>query len=102
MLNSLRTSGATVPLKLRSRTVSMAFGTISFFMADEDRTVRVDIHRDVLAAIGPPPKTKADYVERLWQRRRQFEQIAALKYEDGEYREEVSVLVVNITQSDIA
>jgi hypothetical protein len=71
-------------------------------MADKDRTVRVDINRDLLESIGgPSPKTKDGYIERLVKHRRKFEQIAAHKYDEGEYRAEVGVLVVDITPSDL-
>ena len=39
-------------------------------------------------------KSKDGYIERPVKHRRKFEQIAAQKYDEGEYRAEVSVLVV--------
>jgi len=90
-------------LSFRSDAISVAFGTASFFMADHDTTVRVDVSQNVLAKIGgPPPKTKAGYVQRLYQHRRRFAQIAAFKYDEGDYRPEVRVLVVDITEGDLA
>ena len=89
-------------LAVKSRAVSVAFGVVSFFMADEDRTVRVDVARDVLARVGdPPPNSKATYVERLLRYRRLFAQIAAAKYDEGQYSPEVKVLVVRITADDL-
>jgi len=45
-------------LSFRSSAVSVAFGTVSFFMVDHGKTVRVDVSQDVLAKIGgTPPKT---------------------------------------------
>jgi hypothetical protein len=53
-------------LTFRSGAISVAFGTVSFFLADDDKTIRVDIARDVLANIGGPPlKSKEAYLERL-------------------------------------
>jgi hypothetical protein len=91
-----------IALAVKSRAVSDAFGVVSFFMADEDRTVRVDVARDVLARVGdPPPNSKATYVERLLRNRRLFAQIAAAKYDEGQYSPEVKVLVVRITADDL-
>ena len=89
-------------LALKSHTISIAFGTVSFFMADDDRTIRVDIGQDLLARVGgPPPATKDGYVKRLVRHQRQFAQIAALKYHRGLYEPEVRVLVVRITANDL-
>jgi hypothetical protein len=41
-------------------------------------------------------------VQRLSQHRRRFAQIAAFKYDEGDYRPEVRVLVVDITEGDLA
>jgi hypothetical protein len=72
-------------------------------MADHGRTVRVDVSQDVLAKIGgTPPKTKAGFVQQLCQHRKRFAQIAAFKYDEGDYRPEVRVLVVDITQADLS
>ena len=91
-----------IAIAVKSRSVSVAFGVVSFFMADEDRTVRVDVARDVLARVGdPPPNSKATYVKRLLRNRRLFAQIAAAKYEEGQYSPEVKVLVVRITADDL-
>jgi hypothetical protein len=90
-------------LSFRSGAISVAFGTVSFFMADHDKTVRVDISQDVLAKIGgPPPKTKAGFVHLLGQHRRRFAQIAAFKYGEGDYRPEVRVFVIDITEADLS
>ena len=89
-------------LSLGSSAISVAFGSVSFFMADDTKTVRVDVRQDVLAKIGgPPPKTKAGLVRLLGQHRRRFAQIAAFKYDEGNYRPEVRVLVVDITEADL-
>jgi hypothetical protein len=89
-------------LTLKPTAVSVAFGTVSFFMADENRTVRVDVSQEALAkTCDPPPTTKAAFVEQLATYRRYFAKIAALKYAGGDYRTEVRVLVVNITPSDL-
>ena len=94
--------GASMSLSFRSSAVSVAFGTVSFFMVDHGKTVRVDVSQDVLAKIGDtPPKTKAGFVHRLYEHRKRFAQIAAFKYDEGDYRPEVRVLVVDITQADL-
>lgn len=65
-------------LALKTRAVSVAFETVSFFMVEDDRTIRVDASQALLAQIdGPPPKTKNGYVERLTRHKRLFAQIAA-------------------------
>jgi hypothetical protein len=91
-----------VELTVKTTAMSVAFGTVSFFMLDGDKTIRVDIGRDVLAHIGGPPlRSKEAYMERLAPYRRQFARIAALKYHAGRYEPEVRVLVVHITKSDL-
>ena len=88
---------------LSSRTAIVAFGTASFFMADEDRTIRVDVGKELLARIeSPPPASKDDYIERVSRYKRLFAQIAALKYHEGRYEPEVRVLVVRITADDLS
>lgn len=92
-----------MPLRVRSGAISVAFGTVSFFMADNDKTIRVDVGQDVLAKIGSsPPKTREGYAQLITRFRRHFERIAAFKYDEGDYRPEVRVLVVNITHSDFS
>lgn len=88
-------------LVLKTWATSVAFGTVSFFMADDDKTIRVDVAQDVLARTeGPPPVSKDEYVMRLIRYRRQFAQIAGVKYDDGQFEKEVNVLVVRITGDD--
>jgi hypothetical protein len=89
-------------LALKAWTVNVAFEAVSFFMADGDRTIRVDVSQDLLAQIdGPPPKSKNGYVERITRHRRLFAHIAAGKYDEGQYEPEVNVLVVRITIEDL-
>lgn len=89
-------------LALQSRAVSVAFGVVSFFMADGDRTIRVDVCRDLLARIdGPPHNSRDGYIEQLMRHRRQFAQIAAAKYDEGQYEPEVKVFVVRIAVDDL-
>ena len=88
-------------LTLKQQAVSIAFGTVSFFMADDNRTVRVDVSQDLLARIDGPPASKSGYVERLMRHQRQFAQIAAAKYDEGQYEAEVQVLVVRIEAHDL-
>ena len=91
-------------LALRTRSVSTAFGGVSFFMTDDDRTVRVDLSQELLARVaGPsPPKSKAGYVQCLLRHRQLFAHIAAAKYDEGQYQTEVNVSVVRITEQDLA
>jgi hypothetical protein len=89
-------------LALKAWAVSVAFGTVSFFMADDDRTIRVDVSQALLAQIdGPLPKSKDGYVERIARHRGLFAKIAAGKYDAGQYRPEVNVLVVRIDVDDL-
>jgi hypothetical protein len=72
-------------------------------MADDQRTVRVDVSKELLARIAtPPPKSPDEYIWGLNRYRRQFEQIAAVKYDEGRFHSEVKVLVVRITDADLA
>jgi hypothetical protein len=89
-------------LALKVGAISVAFGTASFFMVDDDRTIRVDVSQALLAQIdGPPPKSKGEYAGRLARHRRLFARIAAGKYDAGQYQPEVNVLVVRIDADDI-
>ena len=89
-------------LTRKSRDISVAFGTASFFMADDDKTVRVDVDQGLLACIeSPGPSTADGYRERLQRHRRQFTRIALLKYRAGLFKPEVRVLVVSITARDL-
>ena len=89
-------------LALKAGTISVAFGSVSFFMVEDDRTIRVDVSQTLLAQIdGPPPKTKGEYAGRPARHREVFAQIAADKYADGQYQPEVNVLVVRIDADDI-
>jgi hypothetical protein len=89
-------------LAAKSRAVSVAFGTFSFFLADGDTTVRVDVSRDVLARLGhAAPNCTRECVQRLQRYRSKFAQIAAAKYDEGEFESEVNVLVVRIATDDL-
>ena len=91
-----------MPLHRTKRAAIVAFGTVSFFMADDQRTVRVDVSQELLARIGhSPPKSQAGYISRLQRHGSLFEQIAAAKYEEGRFHPEVRVLVVQITEGDL-
>lgn len=82
--------------------VSVAFDSVSFFMADADKTVRVDVSRDLVSRIAfQPPKEKSDYLECLTRHKYLFAHIAALKYLGGDYELEVRVRVVRITRDDL-
>jgi hypothetical protein len=86
----------------KSSAVSVAFGTLSFFMADEERTVRVDIRKELLASLeGPLPRSPSDYLVCLAQRRHELEEIARVKYGEGRYGYEVNMMVVSITEEDL-
>jgi len=83
--------------------ISVAFGTASFFMTDNDRTVRVDVCQRLLASLEEPALTsKAQYVHRLLRYRSRFAQIASAKYDEGRFDFEVNVRVVRITADDLS
>jgi hypothetical protein len=89
-------------LALKSRAVSFAFGVGSFFLADRGTTVRVDVSSDLLARLaGSEAPSKAGLAELLVRHRARLAQIAAAKYDEGEYRPEVNVLVVRIDAHDL-
>ena len=89
-------------LTRKLRDISVAFGTASFFLADDDKTIRVDVDQGLLACIESPlPRTPEDYRERLVRHRREFSRIALLKYRAGLFKPEVRVLVVSITARDL-
>lgn len=89
-------------LTFSSTALSVAFGCASFFMTDGDETIRVDIAQEVFAELGHrSPRTKSELVQLLAGHRRRFARIAAFKYGAGDYRQEVRVLVVQITLSDL-
>ena len=91
-----------MPLARTQRAALVAFGTVSFFMADDQRTVRVDVSKELLAGIAtPPPKSQDDFIGRLQRHQALFEQIAAAKYDEGRFHSEVRVLVVQITEGDL-
>jgi hypothetical protein len=91
-----------MPLTFTPHAISIAFGTVSFFMADGDKTIRVDVPQDVLARIeGTPPRTKDGYLQQIARHRQALTKIAILKYGEGLFRPEVNVLVVRITQADL-
>ncbi len=91
-----------MPLALKSRAVSFAFGVGSFFLADGSTTVRVDVSNDLLARLaGSEPPSKAGLMDLLVRHRGKLAQIAAAKYDEGEYRPEVNVLVVRIDPHDV-
>ena len=82
--------------------ISIAFGTVSFFMTDGDKTVRVDVPQDVLARIeDAPPRTKDGYLQQIARHRQTLTKIATVKYREGQVRPEVNILVVRITHEDL-
>ena len=90
-------------LTLKVCSVSVAFGTASFFMADNDRTVRVDVCQRLLASLDvPAPTTRAQYANRLLRYRSRFAQIASAKYDEGQFDLEVNVFVVRISALDLS
>ena len=87
--------GASMSLSFRSGDITMAFGTLSFFMADEHKTVRVDVGQDMLCQDGRPTTDDEEWLRATAPRnRRCLEQITAFKYDEGDYRVEVRVPVV--------
>jgi hypothetical protein len=89
-------------LTLKVCGISVAFGTASFFMTDNEKTVRVDVCQRLLASLEEPaPTSKAQYARLLLRYRSRFAQIASAKYDDGQFDFEVNVLVVRITAGDL-
>jgi len=89
-------------LTLKVCGISVAFGTASFFMHDDHKTVRVDVCQRLLAGLEEPaPTTKAQFANRLLRYRARFAQIASVKYDEGQFDPEVNVLVVRITAQDL-
>jgi Protein of unknown function (DUF1488) len=89
-------------LAFRSRAISFAFGVGSFFLEDGGTIVRVDVSNDLLARLaGCEPSSKAGLADMLVRHRAKLAQIAAAKYDEGEYRPEVNVLVVRIETHDL-
>jgi len=90
-----------MPLTLKARNISAAFGAVSFFMEDDRRRVRVDVSEVLLARIGGHQCSKQERVRRLERHKRRFAQIAAVKYDEGQYEFEVNVLVVRVGLDDV-
>src|SRR5262245_25766678 len=100
---SRQLSKANPGLSLKVCGISVAFGTASFFMTDNQRTVRVDVCQRLLASLEEPaPTSKAQYAKRLLRYRARFAQIASAKYLEGQVEFEVNVLVVRITARDLS
>ena len=94
--------GQCAVLTLKVCGISVAFGTASFFMLDQDKTVRVDVCQRLLASLEEPvPTTKAQFAKRLLRYRSRFAQIASAKYDEGQFDLEVNVFVVRITALDL-
>jgi hypothetical protein len=89
-------------LNLKMCGTSIAFGTASFFMTDDNGTVRVDVCQRLLASLEEPvPRSRAQYASRLLRYRSRFAQIASAKYDEGRFDFEVNVRVVRITADDL-
>lgn len=87
---------------VKSSFVSVAFGTVSFLMKDRQMTIRVDVSQDLLAKVGGNQcVSRQEQVERLERHKRRFAQIAAAKYDEGQYDFEVNVLVVRLGLDDV-
>lgn len=81
----------------------VAFGTVSFFMNDNDKIIRIDVGQDLLAKIdNGAPASRADYIDRCERHKRFFTRLATLKYHAGKYEPEVNVLVVRIDEDDLS
>ena len=89
-------------LRSKSRAISIAFGSVSFFMTVGPRKIRVDIDQGMLARLESPiARTRATYKERLLRHLRRFSRIATRKYRAGSFKNEVRMLVVTITPDDL-
>jgi hypothetical protein len=86
-----------------SRGAIIAFGTVSFFMTDDKKTIRVDVGQELLKSIeGAPPRSNGSDIERCERHKHFFARLAARKYYMGQYVPEVRVLVVRITEDDLS
>ena len=91
-----------VLVPLASRRPVVAFGVVSFFMQDDDKTVRVDVGQELLKHMdGKAPPSQGGYIERCERHRRFFARLADEKYRKGNFEPEVKVLVVRITEDDL-
>ena len=91
-----------MPLVATSRGVSVRRCCI-FILADEQKTVRVDVGTDLLARLkSTSAALNETHAQQLARRKRLFAQIAGARYEQGQYESEVKVLVVKITEADLA
>jgi hypothetical protein len=74
---------------------------ISLIMMDGENTVRVDVRRKLLVAIGSlVHNAPAQQLAVLEQHRDQVEQIASAKYDQGDYQRYPNGSVVPITPAD--
>ena len=91
-------------LALKSPTVSVAFGVASFFMRDAEGIIRVDVSGDLLAQLADRQVafSKRTLSELLIRYRQRLAQIAAAKFDEGHYVQEVNVLVVRLELDDLA
>jgi hypothetical protein len=85
-------------------TTHMAIGDreeISFAMKDGEDTIRVDVHRSLLVAIGSlGQNSSAQQLTILEKHKTRVEQIASAKYDEGEYQRYANGAVVPVTPSD--
>jgi hypothetical protein len=90
-----------MPLTPTKRAAIAAFGSVSFFMADDQRIVRIDVSKELLKRFGRPPlKSTKDYLDRVHKHKNRLEKIASAKYDAGKFTTEVRVHVVEITDKD--
>ena len=90
-----------MPLTPTKRAAIAAFGSVSFFMVDDQRIVRIDVSKELLVRCGPPPpKSTKDYLDRMDKHRNRLEKIASAKYDAGKFTTEVRVFVVEINDRD--
>jgi hypothetical protein len=62
-----------------------AFEGISFLMADGQRMVRVEVHRELLAEIRNSSHQPEGFITTFERNRDSIEQIASAKYDEGDY-----------------
>lgn len=87
---------------IKGQAFSVAFGTVSFFMTYGKRKIRVEVGHDMLARInGFPQKAINAHMEWIRRHRSQLAQIAAAKYDEGNYEHELKVVVVRISMADV-
>jgi Protein of unknown function (DUF1488) len=89
------------PLSSISEAPRAAFGEVSFLMREGDRTVRVDVSRELLTYLqGFNPGSREANLSWFQRHRERIERAASSKYDDGDYQRYANSCVVRIRLAD--